>query len=93
MPDTPITLDAAPSRPRTQDAGPLGYAAYGAFRAAMMVPQIIGPAAALETARVMGRVFGGMPFNRRRIDRATDSLAMAMPHLDQPARRELALRS
>ncbi|HHH27535.1 MAG TPA: hypothetical protein ENK57_04180 [Polyangiaceae bacterium] len=91
--DTPITLDAAPSRPRTRGDGPLGYAVYGALRTALMVPQIMGPAAALNTARSAGRAFGSLPMNRKRIERATESIGMAMPHLDEPARRELALRS
>ncbi|USN99404.1 MAG: lysophospholipid acyltransferase family protein [Phycisphaeraceae bacterium] len=91
--DTPITLDAAPSRPRTRGTGPLGYAAYAGLRAAMMLPQIAGPAAALEAARVAGRAFGSAPFNRKRIDRATESLGQAMPHLEPDRRRELALRS
>lgn len=91
--EPPLTLDAAPSRPRHARAGPLSHAAYLGLRTAMMLPQIAGPSNSLETARVLGRAFGGMPFNRKRIDRATEHLGLAIPNIDKPARRELALRS
>lgn len=79
--------------PREARTGPLGYAAYTGLRAAMMLPQIAGPAASLETARGLGRTFGSLPLNKKRIDRATQSLALAMPGTDESWRRDIALRS
>jgi KDO2-lipid IV(A) lauroyltransferase len=58
-----------------------------------MLPQIAGPSASLQTARALGRTFGALPFNAKRIARATDQLAFALPRADEPTRRELALRS
>jgi len=59
----------------------------------MMLPQIAGPANALEAARGLGRFFGGLPLNRKRITRATESLGMALPGASEARRREMALRS
>ncbi len=81
------------ARARNKRTGPLGYAAYGAMRAAMMAPQVAGPANALELSRRLGRVFGSMPFNRKRIDRAVDSLGFALPGSSEAHRRELAIES
>lgn len=78
---------------RRRPPAPVGYASYGALRLAMMLPQIAGPSASLESARVLGRAFGSMPFNRKRIRRATEQLALALPGADEARRRELTLRS
>ena len=80
---------------RTANAktGPMGYATYGALRGAMMAPQIAGPANALGLARRLGRVFGSLPLNRKRIDRAIESLRFVLPDSDEATRRELALQS
>jgi KDO2-lipid IV(A) lauroyltransferase len=80
-------------RPAQNRTGPGGYAAYLALRAAMMAPQIAGPANALELARRLGRTFGGLPLNRKRIARAAESLRFALPGSTDNARRELALES
>jgi len=84
-------MAAAPAR--TKRTGPVGYATYLGLRGAMMAPQIVGPANALELARRLGRTFGGLPLNKKRVARAVESLGFAMPGADEPTRRELALRS
>ena len=81
------------ARSANKKTGPLGYATYGALRAAMMAPQIVGPAGAMSLSRRLGRAFGSMPFNKKRIDRAIESLRFVLPHADEATRRELALQS
>lgn len=81
------------ARSASKKTGPLGYATYGALRAAMMAPQIVGPAGAMSLSRRLGRAFGTMPFNKKRIDRAVESLRFVLPHADEATRRELALQS
>ncbi|GJM18712.1 MAG: lipid A biosynthesis acyltransferase [Phycisphaeraceae bacterium] len=51
----------------------------------------VGPSAAL--ARRLGREFGKSPFNKTRVARAADRIAVALPELDAPARRDLVLES
>lgn len=81
------------ARNSNQRTGPLGYATYGVLRGAMMAPQIAGPANALSIARRLGRTFGGMSFNKKRVDRAIESLGFVLPESDEATRRELALQS
>lgn len=76
-----------------QRAGPAAWAAYLAVRGAMALPAAAGIGPSLAAARVVGRGFGRLPQNRGRVERASSTLEVAMPHLDAPARRELVLKS
>ena len=78
---------------RSKRTSPAGYAAYLGLRGAMMAPQIAGPATALGIARRLGRTFGSLPLNKKRIDRAVESLGYVLPGTDRSTRRELALQS
>jgi Kdo2-lipid IVA lauroyltransferase/acyltransferase len=48
---------------------------------------------ALLCAKATGRLFGLAPFNRKRLQRAIDNLAVARPKWDESSRREYALRA
>lgn len=68
-------------------------AAYYAVRAAMLAPQIAGPGVSGQAAEGLGRWFGGLRFNRRRVERAIERLSVAMPGLGAEARHRLVMRS
>lgn len=68
-------------------------ATYWALRSALVAPLAVGPGPALSTARAVGRRFGSLPFNRKRVHRAAENIAVAFPHLEQSDRIELVLRS
>lgn len=48
---------------------------------------------AMRSAKTIGRAYGGSKMNRKRVSRATDRLAIAMPGYDQEQREELVLQS
>lgn len=81
------------SVPPTAKSGPAQLAAYWALRTALVAPLAVGPAPALSTARALGRAFGSLPFNRKRVDRAVQNIAVALPGVPEEHRRELVLRS
>lgn len=66
---------------------------YWALRAALVAPLTVGPGPALDVARGIGRGFGSLPFNRKRIDRAASNIGVAIPSVPAGDRRELVLRS
>lgn len=72
---------------------PRDAALYAAIRIGMIPAHLASPPSALHAARWIGRNFARLPFNRVRVDRATDRLSVAMPHLDLEERSELVLRS
>ncbi|MEM7622261.1 MAG: lysophospholipid acyltransferase family protein [Planctomycetota bacterium] len=62
------------------------------------MPKALGLPASIRGAGGLGRAFGGLPFNKARVARATERLevalpALGMPGLDEPARRDLVLQS
>lgn len=81
------------SVPPTAKSGPAQLAAYWALRTALVAPLAVGPAPALSTARALGRAFGSLPFNKKRVDRAAQNIAVALPGVPEDRRRELVLRS
>lgn len=68
-------------------------AAYHAIRLAMAPVNIIGAEPASDVARAVGASFGRSPLNHKRVSKAADRVAVAMPHLGEDARRALVLRS
>ena len=68
-------------------------ALYQAIRLAMTPLGVAGVGPSCDVARVIGRRFGNLALNRTRVARATERLAVAMPHLPEERRRELVLRS
>lgn len=66
---------------------------YHAIRAATAVAGIPDIGVSLPVARRAGRWFGGAPFNRKRLGRALENLAVAFPEWPDERRREYALRS
>lgn len=58
----------------------------------MVPPLVAGLGVSREIARGLGRRFGSMPFNRRRVDRAAERVSQAFPDLDAGSCRELVLR-
>lgn len=66
---------------------------YGAIRMAMGVPLVAGPEASLRLAKKAGRAFGGLGFNRVRINRAADSIQQAFGSWDREKAVDYAHRS
>ncbi len=72
---------------------PLEQPLYLAIRGALSVPLMAGLSPSIEAMRRLGRAYAHAPFNRRRIDRIASHLSVAFPELDEPARRDLVLKS
>jgi len=66
---------------------------YWAIRSAMAVTSIGDLAWTIEMARSAARAFGSAPFNRKRLRRAQENLAVAFPEWSAEQRREYALKS
>lgn len=64
-----------------------------AIRAAVTALLSAPPASALGLARRLGRTFGGLRANRKRLDRAKSNLRVAFPGWDEDRIHEYALRS
>ena len=67
--------------------------AYGAIRTGLVGVNAIPLTSALRLGRMLGRTFGGLRPNRKRVDRAVERLAVAMPELSEDERRHLVMRS
>lgn len=67
--------------------------AYGAIRTGLVGVNAMPLSSALRLARVLGRTFGGLGLNSKRVDRAVDRLAVAMPELDAEERHRLVMLS
>lgn len=65
---------------------------YTALRSAMSLPLAAGCDGSMRAARVMGRSFAKAPFNRKRLDRASDNILQAMPDLEADQRLEMAIK-
>lgn len=76
-----------------QNNSPLATLAYAGVRAGLFLPSVAPLGVALETARRIGRGFGSLPSNKKRVARASGALAQAFPDSDEDWRRETALRS
>ncbi len=66
---------------------------YALLRVSLSVAHLPSPPTVIRVARRVGRTFGSMPFNRKRVANATDRVALALPHLPEYRRRELVLES
>ncbi len=66
---------------------------YQTIRAGMAPINVAGLGPSATVARSLGRTFGSMPFNAKRVSRAADRLAVAFPGMEAPARRDLVLQS
>lgn len=87
-----VSYDTRP-RPSTLQSAVVHPLMYQAIRAAMAPINAAGVGPSSAAARAMGRRFGSAPFNRTRVERATERLAVALPHLEADQRRELVLCS
>jgi len=67
--------------------------AYAALRTALTPAHLFPLPTVLAGARDLGRAFGGARFNAKRVDKAVERTAVALPELDEDARRDLVLRS
>ena len=67
--------------------------AYAAVRAGLTIPLVVGPRTSLEVARAIAGLYARAPFNKRRLDRASEHLRFAFPGWDDRARRDLAVRA
>jgi KDO2-lipid IV(A) lauroyltransferase len=63
------------------------------IRGGMSLPLLAGPDAAVDAARAIGRTFGELRMNRKRLQRGIDHLGEAYPEWSLDQRREVALRS
>ncbi len=66
---------------------------YGVIRAAITVLGAAPPAEALRWARSAARLFARAPFNRKRLSRAIENLAVARPLWSPEQREEYAVRA
>jgi len=66
---------------------------YAIIRGAITPAHLASPPTALHAARKLGRAFGAMPLNRKRVDKAAERLTVAMPHLGADERHELVLQA
>lgn len=84
-------------RARTAPAGLLrrisGLATYAAIRAGACVSGALEPRPLLSAAKRAGGWFGAARFNRKRLQRAIDNLAVAFPEWTEQRRRDYAVRS
>lgn len=72
---------------------PLELPLYLAIRGVLSAPLVAGLAPSIEAGRRLGRLYASARTNRRRVDRITEHLSVAFPHLDAQARRALVLQS
>jgi KDO2-lipid IV(A) lauroyltransferase len=61
------------------------------IRLALAAPTLVSPTAATELAGRLGRLFGAMPFNRKRLARADENLREVFPQWTPEERRSHAL--
>lgn len=72
---------------------PLQAALAGAIRSALAFPTLCGINGIADFAADLGRTFGALPFNRKRLARAEENLVEAYPSMSKAERRALALES
>jgi len=65
----------------------------GVIRSGLALPTLGGLDGVSEFAAALGRTFGAMSFNRKRLARAEENLVEAFPGMDREDRRRLALGS
>lgn len=68
-------------------------AMYGAIRTGLVGVNALPLPAMLNLARTLGRTYGGLGINRKRVDKAIDRLAIALPEYDEHQRADLVMRS
>ncbi len=68
-------------------------AMYGAIRTGLVGVNALPLPAMLNLARTLGRTYGGLGVNRKRVDKAIDRLAIALPEYDEQQRADLVMRS
>lgn len=81
------------ARPAPAQALLVQPALYAALRTLLVAAHTVPMPTMLRLARAIGQTYGGLRVNRRRVSRAVDRLAVAMPELDQEQRERLVLRS
>ena len=64
-----------------------------AIRSALTPPLVMGLDPARRVADSIGHAWASAPFNRKRLQRALDHLAIAFPHMSDDERRDIAIRS
>ncbi|MCA9311246.1 MAG: hypothetical protein KDA21_08575, partial [Phycisphaerales bacterium] len=89
-----------PSRPkRKQKKGRKGppewthLPIYYGVRGMGAVMQVAGIEPTMRAMRGIGGVFGGLPFNRKRFDRAVDNIRWCFPDWDEARARRYALEA
>ncbi|QOJ00289.1 MAG: lysophospholipid acyltransferase family protein [Phycisphaeraceae bacterium] len=80
-------------KPKKKLPKPLHAPLAAAIRLAVSLPLALGPTLAGDAASRAGRFYASLPFNRKRLARALDNLAIAMPSRPDHERREIALGS
>ncbi len=68
-------------------------AMYGAIRTGLVGVNALPLPAMLNLARTLGRTYGGLGINHKRVDKAIDRLAIALPEYDEQQRADLVMRS
>lgn len=66
---------------------------YALLRAGLTLPHLLSPTMSVHAARVIGRTYGGLPLNRKRVRAAADRIATAMPEIPPDQREPLVIQS
>ena len=66
---------------------------YALMRGALSLPHLLSPGMTVHTARVIGRTYGGLSFNRKRVRAAADRIAVALPEMSADQREHLVVES
>lgn len=89
-PSPRITCLPVPKHKRKKPAW-LQTPLYLAIRSALSIPLVAGPGPSIHAASAFGRRFANFKTNRKRLDRASDHLAVAFPDWSEERRREHAV--
>ena len=63
------------------------------MRSALAIPHIAGIGPSLHAAAALGRAFGNMPFNKKRLERAAWTIQQALPDTSDQRAHDLAVSS
>lgn len=66
---------------------------YALLRAGLSLPHLLSPKMSGQAARTIGRTYGNLPFNRKRVIAAASRIATAMPELAESEHQQLVIKS
>lgn len=94
-----VDISALPREPerkrkkKRKGPSPLDPIVYAGVRGLLACTQIVGETEATRAMRTAGGVFGSLPMNRKRLDRAISNIAWAFPWWSESERNACAIES